>query len=156
VGNIHTGEVHEKLSWITRVAEIIDPRIIALTGITQEQVDAGVDLMVAYIALAEYSRKYQCLMNPVTWGGGDSELLRKQLCMENTNWIFGRRWIDTKTLFVSRQIALGNSYQGGLARSMTKLGLQFQGRKHNAMDDAYNTFIVYRRLLEEIKRGAGQ
>jgi inhibitor of KinA sporulation pathway (predicted exonuclease) len=32
---------------------------------------------------------------------------------------------------------------------MTKIGLSFRGRKHNASDDALNTFRMYRALLAE-------
>jgi inhibitor of KinA sporulation pathway (predicted exonuclease) len=35
---------------------------------------------------------------------------------------------------------------------MTKLGLAFQGRKHNALDDALNTFTMYRALLAEFRK----
>jgi inhibitor of KinA sporulation pathway (predicted exonuclease) len=67
-------------------------------------------------------------------------------------WAFGRRWIDTKTVYVTRRLALGLPYQGGLARSMTKLGLAFEGRKHDALDDAINTWRMYYKLVEEIRR----
>jgi inhibitor of KinA sporulation pathway (predicted exonuclease) len=32
---------------------------------------------------------------------------------------------------------------------MTKLGLAFEGRQHNAIDDAENAFRIYRALLFE-------
>lgn len=155
VGNIYTGEVVDRLSIITAMpdGEVLLPRITELTGITSEQTDIGADLGVAYELLRDMSIQHGCLMNPVTWGGGDAETLRKQLGMENDKWIFGRRWIDVKTLYVSKCLAEGKPYQGGLARSMTKMGLQFKGQKHQAADDALNTFHMYVRLLLTMRPG---
>ena len=60
-------------------------------------------------------------------------------------------WIDTKTLFVSWRFANGKPIQGGLAKSMLKVGIKFEGRKHNATDDAVNTFRTYVRMLQLLK-----
>jgi len=89
------------------------------------------------------------VLNPITWGGGDTETLREQLQLDREQWLFGRRWLDAKTLFVAWRMAQGRELQGGLGRSMTKLGLAFEGRQHNAIDDAENTFRIYRALLFE-------
>ena len=35
---------------------------------------------------------------------------------------------------------------------MTKLGLRFNGRKHNAADDCENTAFVYIELLNKFKK----
>ena len=48
-------------------------------------------------------------------------------------------------------MAMDAKTQSGLAKSMVRLGLKFEGTKHNAMDDATNTFYIYRKLLEELK-----
>jgi len=71
------------------------------------------------------------------------------LQLDRERWLFGRRWLDAKTLFVAWRMAQGRELQGGLGRSMTKLGLAFEGRQHNAIDDAENTFRIYRALLFE-------
>jgi inhibitor of KinA sporulation pathway (predicted exonuclease) len=69
--------------------------------------------------------------------------------LNRERWLFGRRWLDAKTLFVAWRMAQGRELHGGLGRSMTKLGLAFEGRQHNAIDDAENTFRIYRALLFE-------
>lgn len=154
VGDITTGQLIAKEAIDVYTKEILDPRIIDLTGITQANVNAGIDITEAYYKIEEISKKYECFINPLTWGGGDTQLLKDQL-MHNpeiiNRWIFGRRWIDVKTIYVSYRIAHNLEIQGGLARSMTKMGLRFNGRKHNAGDDAANTFVMYHKLLQEFK-----
>lgn len=152
IGNIQTGEILEKVSYIISYPNKLNPFIIKLTGITDEMIATeGISLYDAYKALETLHKKYNCFCNAITWGGGDSAELREQLLsdprFEPGNWCFGRRWIDVKTLYVSMAIANDMSKQGGLAKVMTKFGLAFEGRKHWATDDAYNTWKLYRKLL---------
>lgn len=169
VGNIKTGEILDSLSVIVNPHEQlgtcndIETTITELTGITQEQVDAGVELEEAYLVLRDFHKKHGSFINPITWGGGDAEEVRQQLESEFSAegkelpaWCFGRRWIDAKTLFVSWRFAHGQPIKSGLAKAMLKVGLRFQGRKHNALDDAKNTFIMYKRLLELFKPFEGE
>jgi inhibitor of KinA sporulation pathway (predicted exonuclease) len=154
IGNLETGAIiYTGRHYVELpVGEKLCPKITELTGITEQHLATqGMDLQAAYILLQAAHKQHNCLINPLTWGGGDSAELRKQLGMEG-GWAFGRRWIDTKTVYVTRRLALGLPYQGGLARSMTKLGLAFEGRKHDALDDAINTWRMYYKLVEEIRR----
>ena len=152
VGNITTGEILESLHVFVNPNETLAPCIIKLTGINQEDVDGASTLLEAYEQLKAMHLKHEAFINPITWGGGDSETLKEQLPL-GTEWIFGRRWIDAKTLFISWRIANGQPNQSGLSRSMVKLGLAFEGRKHNAKDDAKNTWIIYCKLLQLLKNG---
>ena len=131
--------------------EQIDSRIVDLTKITQCDVDAAPRLKEAYASLCEWMSGYNTerILNPLTWGGGDTETLREQLGLSEEYWPFGRRWIDAKTIFVAWRMAQGRAMEGGLARSMTKLGLAFTGQKHNARDDAENTFRIYSALVRQ-------
>lgn len=150
VGNISTGQIFEKLSVFVNPEEHINPAITTLTKITQEDVNSGFTLEEAYRKLQKMHENYGAFVNAITWGGGDSQELFNQLQIENPHfegWCFGRRWIDAKTLFVSWRFANGQTIQGGLARSMTKVGLKFEGQKHNATDDAINTFKMYTKML---------
>lgn len=159
VGNIRTGEILEKLSVFVNPKEPLSQEIIDLTGIKQQDVDSAGTLVEAYNQLREVHVKHGSFLNPITWGGGDSECLMTQLLYQKSigpetgfsGWCFGRRWIDTKTLFVSWRLANGQPIQGGLAKSMLKVGLRFEGRKHNGLDDAVNTFHMYRKMLELLK-----
>ena len=157
VGDTNTGEILETLSVLVHpgIGDPITEFITGLTGITQQQVDTdGTSLLEAYDILKDLHTRHQCFMNPLTWGGGDSYELKKQLERDFgwvNNWCFGRRWIDVKTLYHTRQLARDGKVQAGLARALTKLGLQFKGRKHNAKDDAVNTFYAYLELSKVFK-----
>lgn len=155
VGNITTGQIFDKLHVFINPHEHINPFITNLTKITQEDVDSGLTLEEAYHKLKKMHENYGAFLNAICWGGGDSQELIKQLKQENPHfegWCFGRRWIDVKTLFISYRLANLHQIQGGLARSMTKFGLSFQGQKHNARDDAENTFRFYCKLLQYLKQ----
>lgn len=160
VGNILTKEVIKEFSVYVNPNEALDGYIIDLTGITQSEVDSGVSLEEAYLQLSEFSTSNKANINPITWGGGDSAVLLEQLgglgkfvgYKEPLHpWIFGRRWIDAKTLYVTHRAINNKHISGGLAKAMTKFGLKFSGKKHNAVHDARNTFIFYCRLAEEFK-----
>ena len=154
IGEIETGKILSEFSQIINPQEAISPYIVKLTGITQQMADAGVTIQDAYVKLEDWLLPYKDTrwLNPLTWGGSDTDSLRKALNAdtEDKRWVFGRRWIDVKTIYVAWRMATGHEIQGGLARSLTKLGLRFEGRKHNACDDAKNTFYAYHSLLQHI------
>lgn len=151
VFNINTGEVLEKFHQHIKVKEQISEFITKLTGIKQEDCDNGVSLEDCYKEIVELCKKHGTFRNPVTWGGGDSIDLRKALNLNDESFVWGCRWIDAKTLFVSWCLSNNLKTQSGLSKSLIRLGLNFVGRKHNALDDSYNTMIIYRKLLEKFK-----
>lgn len=149
IGDLETGEILERVCREVKVDEIVSDYIVNLTGITQDQIEAGSSLEDIYKEMKALHTKHGCFRNALTWGGGDSDDLRHALGLDDERYLFGRRWIDAKTVYVSRCFAKGLKHQSGLAKSMLKLGLRFEGRKHNALDDAENTFRIYRKLLED-------
>lgn len=158
VGNFKSGAILHNAQYNIYTPENLDPRIIELTGIKQNDVDNGINISAAYKEVVKVCLNYDCFINMLTWGGGDSDLLKTQVFnFQIANgeipdpWAFGRRWIDAKTLYISYRASMGKETQGGLAKAMTKFGMAFKGRKHNAQDDAINTFLIYRRMLQEFK-----
>jgi inhibitor of KinA sporulation pathway (predicted exonuclease) len=149
-----TGEVVSHFDAKVNPDELFSPRIAELTGISAQELELAPSLAVAGEALAAWltPRDSLRILNPLTWGGGDTVILRQQLGLSQERWMFGRRWIDVKTLYVAWRMAHFKEISGGLAKAMTKLGLAFQGRKHNALDDALNTFRMYRALLAEFRK----
>jgi inhibitor of KinA sporulation pathway (predicted exonuclease) len=147
VGNIATGDILHTQCWNVYQNEVLSEFITKLTGIHQGHVETGDPLSTVYKDLIDIHNTYNCFRNPLTWGGGDSQDLRLAMGIDDEKFLFGRRWIDAKTLFISYCLANDLKTQSGLAKSMVRLGLQFNGRKHNAMDDAINTFTIYRELL---------
>ena len=156
VGETNTGEISQRLRIYVNPNEPISEFITNLCGITQHDIDTkGIQLDDAYQQLKEFHRKHTEFVNPVTWGGGDSEYLREQLSdTAKQDWCFGRRWIDAKTVYVGHMILHQNRIlSGGLNTAMHRLGLKFQGRKHDALDDAENTFKIYHHMLYLMKHG---
>jgi inhibitor of KinA sporulation pathway (predicted exonuclease) len=149
VGDTNTGDITHRLKVYVNPQEPLSQFIIDLTGITQSVIDKeGVTLTEAYLKLKEFHLRHSTFMNPLPWGGGDSQEIFDQLPVEDRiDWPFGRRWIDAKTLYVSECIAKGLPVQGGLSKVMTKYNLKFQGKKHDALDDAENTFRLYKEML---------
>ena len=151
VGNILSGEILGSLHVFVNPQETLAPFIVTLTGIKQEDVDGAGTLLEAYEQLRAMHLIFEAFMNPITWGGGDSETLKAQL-PSDVEWCFGRRWIDAKTFYISYRLANGLPIQSGLSKSMSKLGLAFEGKKHNAKDDALNTFRIYCEMLKLLQK----
>lgn len=145
VGNIYTGEVLYKQGWYINPNEQLSEYIINLTKITQEDVDNGVTLLEAYQELQSIRERFNAHRSLITWGQGDVECLKKQLGV--IEWAFGRRYWDVKTITQFEQLKKHRPTQGGLAKTLTKYGLNFGGQKHNAIDDALNTFLLLSHLI---------
>jgi inhibitor of KinA sporulation pathway (predicted exonuclease) len=152
VGNLSTGEILERVNLIVNPQEPLDPFIIKLTGITQEQVDSGIPLKEAYSILSNVHTKHGSLRNCVTWGGGDNQELRSQLGLNEQNFIFGRRWIDVKTIYQSYRMSQDMKIQAGLKKACHNMGLLFKGPAHDALQDAENTFNLYIHLLKKFTK----
>ena len=151
VGNLKTGEILEEYCEHVKSTLLLSEYIKKLTGIKQRDIDNGISLPEIYEDLKNLHEKYKCFRNCITWGGGDSQDLRNSLNLDDEMFLFGRRWIDVKTVFISYMFSKGESHKSGLAKSLLRLGMQFKGKKHNAKDDALNTFLIYRELLKRIK-----
>jgi inhibitor of KinA sporulation pathway (predicted exonuclease) len=152
IGNVKTGEVLEKRCFDIHCKEEINPFITTLTGVTQSDVDnSEFTLEKTYEVIKEDKEKYQFFSAPLTWGHGDLSSYKEQAKLPTTDKIFGRRYTDVKTVFITYCVANDIMYRSGLSKSMRKLGLSFDGRKHNAMCDAINTFVIYHELLKRMK-----
>ena len=151
VGNLNSGEILEEYCEYVKVDIQLSEKISKLTGIKQGHIDNGKSLIEIYQDLIRLHDDYNCFRNPLTWGGGDSQDLRNALKLDDEMFLFGRRWIDVKTVFISYMFSKGESHRSGLAKSLLRLGMQFDGKKHNAKDDAKNTFLIYRELLKRFE-----
>jgi len=156
IGDTSSGVISDRIRIYVNPGEPLALPIIELCHITQDQIDEqGISLEDAYLQLKEF-HKNSDFMNPVTWGGGDSQEIYDQLDHEvRKDWCFGRRWIDAKTMAVSRMIAHNDKiYSGGLSTTMKRYGLKFQGRAHDAQVDAENTFRMYNHMLYLMRTGS--
>lgn len=153
-GDLSSGAILKSASCLVECGETIVPHIEKLTGITNDQMVDAVWLEAAFRQYCGDIAAFQPFMNPLTWGCGDVPVLRAQLGAlgKSDLWPFGRRYDDVKTLARAYQLANGQPTQGGLAKTCNRLGIQFEGKKHNAEADACMTFKVYHKLLQEMKK----
>lgn len=156
VGNVATGELLGTFSRYVNPGEALSAHVAELCHVDAATLATAPSLDEAFASLSEWLAPHapHRQLNPLTWGGADAQSLREQLGATEESWPFGRRWVDVKTAFVAYQNSRGVNHFGGLANSMRKVGLKFEGQKHNAQDDAVNTWRMYVRLLELIRSGS--
>jgi len=147
LGDMQTSVIVDKFSALVNPGEPLEPRIAKLCGIREAELTGAGTLEQAYQGLMAWLAPYEAQreLNPLTWGGEDAHTLCEKVGVPATP--FGRRWIDAKTVYVTLCFAQGRAGRGGLAHALTKLGLAFEGKKHNARDDAVNTLRAYFRML---------
>jgi inhibitor of KinA sporulation pathway (predicted exonuclease) len=142
-----------KDSRLIKIKKPLHPRTTEITGITQEDVDGGVELQEAAEWLSNLIDTHKPFVNAVQWGVGDSfELLDE---FKNTGIAFpyfGRRFIDVKHFFLFIEAANGRALSGGLRSSMGKHKLSFIGNPHRAADDAFNTLRFFFHLLQRQRK----
>lgn len=154
IGDTQTGEILDQYSAFVNPHQKLLEFIITLTSITQAEVDVAGSIEDAYLGMVAMANKHDCSRMPIVWGMGDGFALRREL-PEHCPWSFGRRELDVKAVFQTYQMAREEKIQAGLAKAMTKLGLSFKGRKHRAVDDAINTFIIFHALLKKLQNPIG-
>lgn len=153
IGETYTKQVIDQYSCIVNPEEILEPTIIALAGLTQDEVNAGTNIVNAYNGMVAMVNQHECMRTPIVWGCGDGFALKRELPIE-VKWMFGRRELDVKAVFQAYLLAIDDKVsQSGLAKSLRKLGLNFEGTAHRAKDDAINTFFIFCKLLDVLALG---
>ena len=170
-GNVLTGEIaDERFSVLVQCGEPLcttnnrltnECDIPRLTGITQEELEAhGVSLWEAYELFVDSWRRRGAAQTLLTWGFGDVRELRSQLLLARPEltdfpaerpFPFGHRSIDVKTLHQAWATVNRVSIKAGLSKALSKHKLTFDGRAHNALWDAYNTFRIAHLLFLKMK-----
>lgn len=152
VGETDTGEILETVGCFIKISTPVHPYIETLTGITDADLATGGTIADALASMTALKNRHDCYCNSLQWGGGDTDALKNAVVASGAwtvgCWPFGHRYIDAKTVFQTWQLANGQKMQAGLAKSLGKVGLKFEGRKHNAIDDSVNTFRIYHKLLQ--------
>lgn len=155
VGDTHSGSVIDRFCELCNPGEPLEPRIAKLCHIDPLELQQARPLPEVFESFTHWLNPYngQRHLNPLTWGGADGHSLCEHAQRE-PGALFGRRWLDVKTLYTGYAMAQGQKGFGGLASALKVVGLRFQGQKHNAADDAANTFHMFCRLLALMRRDA--
>ena len=123
----------------------VHPKIIQLTGITDETLyTEGTSLYLAYKELEYFINQYDGVFrHSVSWGGDDGKYLLNELinkCSFNEKFIFSpSSYVDVKKVYQIYCMMNNISIRSGLGKSLTRVGLNFIGRQHDALDDSINT-----------------
>ena len=129
-----------------RIDEEISPYITDLTGITQSQNSGGVSLQEALLILKKDLKDHEPRKHPLEWGSGDTRTLSEQ----SGEWLF-KSPVNVKALYQTYALFSKKNIVSGLSQSMKNMGLSFEGRAHNALDDAKNTMRIFLEIGKRIK-----
>ncbi|MBB5958072.1 inhibitor of KinA sporulation pathway (predicted exonuclease) [Saccharothrix tamanrassetensis] len=104
-----------------------------LTGLTQEEVDTGIDFAEACRVLAT---EHSAGSRPwASWGDYDRNQFTRQCRATNTRYPFGQVHTNAKVAFTA---AHGLRRRPGMAQALDVAGLPLEGRHHSGEDDAWN------------------
>lgn len=116
-----------------------------LTGITEKQLEGCYVFPVfCNILKATYPKLRDCTW--ASWGDYDRVQFERNCNLYKVRYPFGRTHINVKNLFA---LKYGLDKEVGITKALVKLGRSFEGRHHDAMDDASNVARVLRVLLED-------
>jgi inhibitor of KinA sporulation pathway (predicted exonuclease) len=114
----------------------------ALTGLTQDEVDAGVSFAEACAILVERhqagSRRW------ASWGDYDRKQFQRQCAAADVPYPFAPRHVNAKAVFAETH----GRRPMGMARALNFAGLPLEGRHHNGADDAWNIAALVLQLID--------
>jgi inhibitor of KinA sporulation pathway (predicted exonuclease) len=104
-----------------------------LTGLTQEEVDTGVEFAEACRVLGD---EHRADSRPwASWGDYDRKQFERQCRATSTRYPFGKRHTNVKLVFTE---ARGLRRRPGMAEALAIAGFPLEGRHHSGADDAWN------------------
>ncbi|MFD7026925.1 exonuclease domain-containing protein [Streptomyces sp. NPDC059917] len=114
-----------------------------LTGLTQDEVDAGLGFAEACRLLA---KEHRAGVRPwASWGDYDRHQFTRQCAATRTPYPFGRHHTNAKAAFTG---AHALRKRPGMARALEIAGLPLEGRHHRGEDDAWNIAALVLHLSE--------
>lgn len=104
-----------------------------LTGLTQAEVDTGIEFPDACALLV---KEHRADSRPwASWGDYDRNQFQRQCKATGTRYPFGSRHTNAKLVFTQ---ANGLKRRPGMATALDIAGLPLDGRHHSGADDAWN------------------
>lgn len=126
----------------------IDAEIKNLTGIRQNDVKQALVMSEALIQFADWlpDEDVDC----VCWSDSDyrqmtNEMKAKNIVNEKVSQLF-EGWIDAQVMF-NKKIANGRNFN--LTEAVIASDIATDVSAHNGLDDAYNTALLYAKLISE-------
>lgn len=119
-----------------------------LTGITPSMVARGVPLIEAIEILVNEYESEQRLF--VSWGDYDRNQFRRNCDAYRIPYPFGPTHLNVKNMY---SVSHGLSAELDLDAAMQREKLPLEGDLHRGVDDAWNTALIFCRLLEKQRSG---
>ncbi|RJG21618.1 3'-5' exonuclease [Paenibacillus thiaminolyticus] len=121
---------------------------VNFTGIRQEDVNASpvlqdvLDQFVAWIDTKDYAL--------CSWGPDDKAQFLKECRMKRIplHWLRNHNNLQKPVSLVMNR---GSHQQVGLKTALDTLQVPFVGTQHRALDDAYNTALIYIRMIDHVQ-----
>jgi inhibitor of KinA sporulation pathway (predicted exonuclease) len=135
-------------SWFVNPNEDIEPYITELTGISNDDMRYASSYSEIHYEIKSLIDQYSCFVNPVVWGGGDSNLFKSEVrdaigfCH-----IFGFREIDIKTIHTFNLLVQNKKTTSSLKSALSFYKMKFEGTPHRAVDDARNTLNLFFKFI---------
>jgi len=111
----------------------VSPFCTELTGLTQAEVDAGLEFAAACDLLRDELRGRERIW--ASWGEYDRRQFERQCSTGGAGYPFGTNHINVKERFAT---AFGLRRGVGMSRALAHAGLPLEGRHHRGDDDAWN------------------
>jgi inhibitor of KinA sporulation pathway (predicted exonuclease) len=129
--------------YVRPVRSAISPFCTELTGITAQVLD---DYGRTFEEVcANMRRDWRTAQQPwASYGDYDRVMFERHGVEQPGTYPFGRRHLNIKTLTA---LSLGLSSEVGMDVALQILGMELDGRHHDAMDDAKNIARILRRVL---------
>lgn len=147
--NTKAHQVLDTFNMIANPGQTPNDFITTLTGITHKQVEAAEPLKDVLHWFWKFVEDSNCGCTLYDWGAGDIWALRE------ASRDFGvevprLHTLDLKEMSKFFRQAKEAKSKGGLKNSLELFGMEFHGRQHDALDDAFNTALLLFRFEEMI------
>lgn len=145
VVNLKTRKIENQFNKIANPGELPCSHIEQLTGITSQMVIQAESFESVVAQFWGWVAEQRCSFQLGAWGS-DVWKLYQDSCQVSVFPPSVPKNLDIKELAKLFRIPLASGKKsGGLLNTMTVFGLKFQGRQHDALDDAINTawLLVY-------------
>jgi len=151
-GDPLSGQIYEELSLYVNPGEQLNPNIETLTAITDKQLATAPDLSEQLMRLNALFHKYDAKREAIVWGVGDTNMLYEQKPADMQLAFMRRMALDAKSVYRAYAIKHGLKSNKNLVDALHNCGLKFEGRPHDALNDARATFKIAEFLIREFKK----
>ncbi|MBP3855539.1 MAG: exonuclease domain-containing protein [Ruminiclostridium sp.] len=130
------------------IYRVMNPYVSTLTGITQADIDRGMSLPEAMEIMSRYFGAETVLM---TWGDDDMPILRENLSYHGIGSDMLPAHYNLQRIFAAQTES--HLRQTGLKTALEILGITDEIKAHDALNDAYMTYLIAKKL--DLAQGIG-